>query len=288
MTLQQFERRQERAETETLVIAEVEEGFRVYSPAYPSKVYTVSGSPEAPTCTCPDFQANKSDPSWRCKHILTVLSKVGEQNGDEPTDRYDDEERRAIQAESSPEPKKERRSSKNDAAEMLIKRSVSPDGRIDSISIEFTCPVGKIPAEEIKERAEKMISLQAEIAGSFLKKNGKSNGAPQTPAPENQEDHSVPAQMLWIGGTRSKWGGIRLFMTFDVGGRNLRLYGSRKEIAQCIVNAGFPDLSEQIEEGKRLNLPCRVITKPSDDGKYTNVDTVLPIEALRFTRKPAQ
>jgi hypothetical protein len=43
MTQEQFDRR--RAENEHLIISLNEEGnFRVYSPAYPSKSYTVSGS----------------------------------------------------------------------------------------------------------------------------------------------------------------------------------------------------------------------------------------------------
>ena len=55
MTQNQFTRRKSRAQSETLVITEAEDGFRVYAPTNPSTQYIVGGTPEAPTCTCPDF-----------------------------------------------------------------------------------------------------------------------------------------------------------------------------------------------------------------------------------------
>src|SRR5437667_2488466 len=56
MTQQQYENRKERAENEPLVIARTDEGFRVYSPTNRIRSYIVSGSVQAPSCTCPDFQ----------------------------------------------------------------------------------------------------------------------------------------------------------------------------------------------------------------------------------------
>jgi len=55
---------------------------------------------------------------------------------------------------------------------MLIKRSVSPDGRIDSVSVEFSMPVSDISNGEIKQRALSTLELQKEIVGAFLKLNG--------------------------------------------------------------------------------------------------------------------
>src|SRR5207244_4481843 len=69
MTQQQFENRKERAENEPLVIARTDEGFRVYSPSNRTRSYIVSGSVQAPSCTCPNFQYHDGDASWRCKHI---------------------------------------------------------------------------------------------------------------------------------------------------------------------------------------------------------------------------
>jgi hypothetical protein len=57
---------QERAENERLIISLNDEGsFRVYSPANPTRSYTVSGTPEGPTCTCPDFEKYRNDPEWK-------------------------------------------------------------------------------------------------------------------------------------------------------------------------------------------------------------------------------
>jgi len=61
---------------------------------------------------------------------------------------------------------------------MLIKRSVSPDGRIDSVSVEFSMPVADISNGEIKDKALKTLQLQKEIVGASLKLNGQK--APQT------------------------------------------------------------------------------------------------------------
>ena len=48
-------------------------------------------------------------------------------------------------------PKRARRVA-NGSAQMLIKRSVSPDGRIDSVSVEFSMPVSDISNGEIKDK----------------------------------------------------------------------------------------------------------------------------------------
>ena len=152
---------------ETWVIARTEEGFRVYSPADPTKSYTVGGGPDDPTCTCPEFQHHEGGPRWRCKHIQAVLQQLGIN-----PDTYDQQERQAIQNENKPE----QTSGANGGAQMLLKRSVSPDGRIDSLSVEFSCGVGEIPAGEIKALARNTLELQSEIVQSFLAANGKEKG----------------------------------------------------------------------------------------------------------------
>src|SRR5438552_4148860 len=96
----QLAKRQERAANETFVIQRVEEGLRVYAAGEPKNRYIVSGSPEAPQCTCPDFQFHQNDPNWRCKHILAVLNDFSdiEVVAQQP-DRYEVDERQAIQEE---------------------------------------------------------------------------------------------------------------------------------------------------------------------------------------------
>jgi hypothetical protein len=261
---------------ERLIISLNEEGnFRVYSPAYPSKSYTVSGTPEGPQCTCPDFQDHKDDPEWKCKHMLAVLNLVN--RSADPV---------ASQNEEFQNPKEENMADPINVLQMHIKRSVSPDGKIDALSVELTYPVESGSSDEIKESAERLIAVVSEIVGEFKEENGKGNEPQKTQ--QSTGNGSVPAQMLGIGGMQGKWGGRRLFLNFDVNGQTLKLFGSRNELAKYISYAGFPDLSEHIAEGTTLNLPCKVIAKPSADGKYLNIEKVFPIEALRYTRSPAK
>src|SRR5207247_9184357 len=71
----------------------------------------------------------------------------------------------------------------NGSTQMLIKRSVSPDGRIDSVSVEFSMPVSDISNGQIKDKALKILQLQKEIVGTFLKLNGQKAPANATPTP---------------------------------------------------------------------------------------------------------
>lgn len=277
MTQKQFEVRKERAANGVFVISQTEEGYRVYSPAYPTKSYIVRGSPEAPTCTCPDFEHHQGDPAWRCKHILAVLEHVAKPDScAPPADSYEDEERGAIQGEGEAKRIRKRAATAgpgNGIPQMLLKRSVSPDGRIDSLSVEFSCPVEQIPAEEIRTKAEGILDLQTEVIESFLSRNGKSAEAPVPSSPQNG---AIPAQMFSIGSMDGKWG-WRLFINVQANGQVLKLFGNRKQLGEARTSAGYPYLAEHVNEGALLNLPCRVLTKPSGDGRYTNVERVLPV-----------
>jgi hypothetical protein len=174
----------------------------------------------------------------------------------------------------------------NSALRMEIKRSVSVDGKINSLSMKVLYPVESDSPSEVKDNAERLIGVLSDIIDQFKQENG--NAPEQRSQAQNSGNGSIPAQMLSIGGMKGTWGGRRLFLNFDVNGQTLKLFGSRNELAKYISYAGFPDLSERIGEGTILNLPCRVVTKPSADGKYVNIERVYPIEALRFTRSPAK
>jgi hypothetical protein len=254
---------QQNGKADPLVISRIEEGFRVYSPADPTKTYIVGGGPDDSTCTCPDFA-----PRWRCKHIQAVLDQLGitpSRESDDP------DERQAIQHEELPEAPQ-----KNGGAQMLLKRSVSPDGRIDSLSVEFSCPVDRISANEIVTRAVRTLQLQSEIAKSFLADRSANNG--QQAVGSSHGNGAASAQMVSIGGINTKWG-RRLFINIQVNGQTLKFFGSRKQLAETITAIGFANLAERLDEGKQLNVPCRVVTKPSEDGRYINVEQVLPAEA---------
>ena len=256
-----------------LVIVRTDDGFRVYSPANPSRSYTVSGGLEHPACTCPDFQQARA--GEYCAHIAAVLNSFGRQNGAVPEDRYAQEERAAIQNEGRMAPD---RGQQAGPAVMLLKRSVSPDGRIDSLSVEFSTEVDGMAAGEVAGRAARLVALQAAIVGGFL--DGAKNGNGARPAPENHRDEAngaALAEMVSIGGMDGKWG-RRLFIVIQANGLSLRLFGNRSQLADTIRTVGFPRLAERIEEGVALRVPCRVITKPSPDGKYTNIERVLPVQ----------
>lgn len=279
MTDQELVRREERARNAALVIAETGDGFRVHAPAEPGKIYFVSGLPERQECTCPDFRLHRADPDWRCRHILAVQDRFFGGNG-AGHDVHAARERAAIQDDGrSPSDTGTRPPSA--VAQMLLKRSASPDGRIDSLSVEFSCPVDDVPAGTIQATAKRMLQLQAAIIGEFVRSpKGETNGA-HAPANGGHRNGSgsgpVPARFLAIGGMNGKWG-RRLFITVDVDGETTRLFGNRKQLGDALIAAGHAALVRNIAEGVTLDVRCRVVTKPTDDGRYLNIVEVHPAE----------
>src|SRR5437773_7872510 len=127
---------------------------------------------------------------------------------------------------------------------MLLKRSVSPDGRIDSLSVEFACAVDEESAGEITSRAGKMLALQARIIERFLDANGAEN---ERSGAEDSADGSVPAKMLNIGGMDGKWG-RRLCINVQANEQTLKLFGKSKQLAKAINAAGLSNLAVKIAE----------------------------------------
>jgi predicted nucleic acid-binding Zn finger protein len=278
MNQEHLEQRKERAGNETLVISSTDDGFRVYSAANPGTTYLVSGSPEAPACTCPDFAYHCSEPGFRCKHIFAVLNQLVP-SGRAEADPVAAEERRAIQDEGRLPEKRRTPAKVNGTPQMVLKRSVSPDRRIDSLSVEFACPIDKATADEIKSQAFNTLKLQSEIVDSFLGNPTGGNGErTEAGTRNNAGDGAVPAQMLGIAGMDGRWG-RRLFINVQVNGHVAKLFGNRKQLADAIAAAGFADLAANVAEGMQLNLPCRVITRPSEDGRFVNIEKVFPAAA---------
>jgi len=158
---------------------------------------------------------------------------------------------------------------------MLLKRSVSPDGRIDSLSVEFSLPVAKLSTSDITASAARALALQSEIVEGFL---GKRETQTHTnPAPESEQpgDGTLYACIKGVRAMDTKWG-RRLYLAFLVNGENLRLFGTPKRIGEVLGFAGFPEYSQQVAEGLELDLPCRVVVEPSPDGRFMNVRRVFP------------
>jgi SWIM zinc finger len=286
MTETQLEARQERAGNGALVVSKSEDGFRVYSVNHPSHLYLVRQEGDRWICTCPDFEYHQADTTWRCKHILAVApytTSPGSETLGPANEVVVETTAAPANGSKPPRPPKTKLASPVPPVpvQMIMKRSVSPDGRIDSVSVEFSLPVSGFSDGEIKERALNTLELQKEIVGAFLKLNG-SKASPvltqpfQPPKPAGNDGKPVFARLIDIGKVNGKWG-ERLSLNVQVNGRTSRLFGSPKQLAEHIHAAGYEIDPANLEPGLRLNLACRVVTKPSDDGKYLNVEKVLPL-----------
>lgn len=304
----ELEQRKARAVNETLVIAPTEGGFRVYSPANITHIFMVSGIPDSPQCNCGEFEAKKSDPEWRCKHILAVLNQRDKWQGSKPSSETTHTQERSqseTKTSEGAEKKKSKTARNGQHSQMIIKRSVSPDGYINSLSVEFSNPTDGSTDDDIKRDAAKTLKLQAEIVGEFLKSaesrrpngeppqrsNGggnageKSQNSPSQPA--SVGDGAVPAQLLNIAGMNTR-GGWKTFLNVQVNGTTTKLFGDRRELGEFITAAGFASIAEHISQGMMLNLPCRVLTKRSQDGKYLNIERVFPIKPLEPNGRKGQ
>ena len=320
MDATELEKRKAKAANETLVIAPTEGGFRVYNPANITHIYMVIGIPEAPKCNCPEFQTHEFDADWRCKHILAVLNRTEKQQSAKSateTAQAPEQTETVSKPIEAAEKKKVKASRNGQQSHMLIKRSISPDGYIDSVSVEFSTTVDDDADESIVQRAKKILSLQAEITNGFLQTNGngkskahaheKGNGNGQTPenghANSNGEttspsepkpngangnsDNAEPAQLLNIAGMNTNRG-WSTFINVQVNGKTIKLFGDKQELGNYIADAGFASMADHITQGMLLNLPCRVITKWSRDGRYLNVDKVMPAKPLEGNGRSGQ
>lgn len=263
----------------TFVIVREGDGFKVYSPDSPNNQHIVSGTFDAPVCTCPDFQNYRHVPGYRCPHIQTVFQHPG--NTTNTPYSYDREERQAIQEESRLTELSRLLSEVNHPPEMTLKRSVSPDGRIDSLSIEFSCPVDLIEPGNIKNQAEQALTLQSEIAARFLNDNkpknntSGSNGNGDRPERGDTSDYQI-IQLTHIAGSQTKYG-WRLFINARVNGQDVRLYGDLNKLSEYLTDAGYPDLGRNIHEGNQINVQCRASLKNDPNKKYPVIERILPL-----------
>ncbi len=287
MTQQELERRIESMKADPLVVVPQNGDLRVYSPSDPANSYMVTGDPGSLQCTCPDFQYHRTDPGWRCKHILAAMDTI--ERRQPPSGRrrsVEEEERLAIQEEGKRQELAKAHAPLNGDTHMLIKRSVSPDGRIDSLSVEFGSPVAHMPLSEIRSRALQTLSLQSEIVRCFLHGQVKGNGEPvrQTNPDSPEASTAIPARMVEIGCMDGHWGS-RFFIDIEANGRKLKLFGTYWQLGAFIKAAGYPEYAEDLYKGKELNLQCRIITQPSKDGRFLNVAKVLPPQAQMPQRR---
>lgn len=265
-----------RDKSTTFVIVRSGDAFRVYAPGSPGDIHIVRTN-GIPSCTCRENNAPGRAERVPCIHISAVLAAQGGKFAPQAAAAISPAMR--APEENAPE-RRERASSEDASKHMLLKRSVSPDGRIDSLSVEFSLPVAKLSTSDIKASADKALALQSEIVGSFLGNKGNTNEhAPkQEPKQDPQSEPpngSIYAEIKGVRAMDTKWG-RRLYLSFFVNGEHMRLFGSHKRLGDVLGFAGFPEYSRQIAEGLELDLPCRVIVEPSTDGRFMNVRRVFP------------
>jgi len=253
------------------IIARTGDGFRVYTPGNLGDVHTVRTN-GIPTCTCREYNAPGRGERAPCIHISVVLAAQGGRFAPQAIPAISPATR--VTKADNPE-RGGSVPSEDTTRQMLLKRSVSPDGRIDSLSVEFSLPVAKLSTSDIKASASRALALQSEIVESFLGSKGNGNG--QSHETEH-DDGTIYARITGVDAMDTKWG-RRLYLTFAVNNERLRLFGSPRRLGEILTFAGFPEHSRQITEGLELDLPCRVIVEPTPDGRYMNVRRVFPAKS---------
>lgn len=264
-----------------MVVKPDEDGFQVYEPAAPDQVYRVSGTRQQPECTCAKFRwKDPGDPNRPCVHIEAVLRHLGEGGPPAPP----------TQPESETIPAAGSNGSGNvltvSPAMLALKRSVSPDGRIDSLSVEFTLPIGGLKPHEVHDFALRGLDCQEEIVETFLGETtpANSHGNGHSYCDSANGDGAIPATLRDIGGMQTKWG-WRYFINVEADGGVYKLFGNRKQLAEHLANAGHPRLGDQLSKGKTLNVSCLAVLEDSEDGRYTNVVELRPAAQRRSARR---
>lgn len=166
-------------------------------------------------------------------------------------------------------------------AHMIIKRSLSPDGRIDSISVQIELVISDEPASEIKTKAGRALALQTEIVRDYIQSQEPSVPGPPAKSvasqPSSGQPQGTPAELLSIGSMDGKWG-HRYFLNVKVNGQTAKLFGSPKQLVFQLAKVGQLLPPEAISDGLKLNLACRAVTETSKDGRYLNVVQLYPAE----------
>lgn len=238
-------------------------------------------------CNCSDFeQKQKEDNRYYCKHIIAALAEFEAEQSCIGVTKADtsDQTNGKVSSPSKPNgvakvpitfPVKQV-SAPSTQTHMLIKRSLSSDGRIDSISVEVD--FGLVDEDEtvVKTQALKALRLQDNIIKEFIGLEQVKEDLPEPPQvvtpTSTVPEEAVNAIMTKVGLTQSK----SFYITFELPeGKTAKLFGNQKYLSNQIAVAGFSFPAEKIIEGIVLNIPCRITTVLN--GKFINVDRVFPL-----------
>ena len=261
------------APREVLIATQTRDGFQVYSPSAPQAVFLVTGDTHRPHCSCPAFKALEHQPGYRCDHIKAVEAMLPDPPP--PSAPSEADYPPSWDGEGNPTPA---------PVTMTLKRSVSPDRRIDSLSVEFTMPVSGDAPDAAVDQAAGLLQIQEDIAGAFLQGTSGSHAPQGNDTPRhgngNGNGHAHPdpdganaAHIESVGGMNTKYG-WRMFLAVQVSGQQVKLFGNRQQLAQALEDAGAGDLAGNLRSGTPINRDCRAITR--QDGRYLNIEKLLP------------
>ena len=258
-----------------MVVVPSNGAFRVYPAANPAAVAFVGGTAENPTCTCAEFRSDAHE--WgRCAHVAAVFGQNmnGKAHYDPAAQNVPPNPAAVTNGNGHPE----------NPVKLVLKRSVSPDGRIDSLSIEVHQTVEAGQSSETMQQAVNTLTLEDQIVGYFLQQRGRpqptSNGHSgngHAPAGNGygSGDAPVPAELTHIGGMQTKRG-YSLFLNVRVNGQEARVFGSAQKLAGYISDAGYPPQNFPIVANQRLGLPCQAILDRNTNSKYPVIERMLP------------
>lgn len=290
--------------TPSMTCTKIPNGYRVHSAKEAAKFYEVTVVDDTIVCTCTDYVRHKRDKNYQCRHIVFALEVFKQDQGNNDGDDENGYEesfghKSQIGTHNEISSVQVRETEKRTSSHMCIKRSISPDNRINCISIKINFDLADQTTSEIKAKAAYALKLQQEIAAEYLLEHQEVLSYPPTSPPNpstpptgteptlvpteplatppviTQSANPVPAKLVSIGTLNGKWG-IRYFLTVDLEGKAMKLFGNQKQLSEKIHAAGYFVPAEQIRGGVSLNIPCRVTTQPSADGRYLNVENVYP------------
>ena len=252
----------------TLVVNPGEDGFQVYEPENPSRVFQVTGGADNPQCTCADFKWKGREGGYRCAHIDAVFRHLGYDGGRQSAAAHPAHDGRG--GRTVPAPGQTTSHNGGGPASMTLKRSVSPDGRINSLSLEFTLPADVDGAPDLESQVLEILDRQDAIVAEYLDRHG---GNGQADAGQPAGDGAVPATLKDVGGMQTRYG-FRYFINVEAGNRSYKLFGTRQQLEKHLKSVG--EHNARIAKGAPLNVPCRAVLEESDDGRYLNVVEILP------------
>ena len=175
--------------------------------------------------------------------------------------------------------------------QMTLKRSVSPDGHINSFSVELTIPgsdeSGPYPGPEVLAALEHQESVVGEFMKNCTRNNGRERGQQRGNGTQqgNGHDHPtgpVPAVLRDVGGAQTRYG-WRYFLNVDIDGRTYKLFGTPQKLSEHLAGIGLGGIP--IEHGESIDQPCMAVLGKSQCGRYTNVVQLLTRDHQRSVRR---